>query len=113
MKNTKKKLNSQSKIVKASFSGSNITKYSGLNTVAKYMNRQSIVKGLGKTFLTVWHNATKFGVDQILMAITLSSISCYQKTPNGCMKAGWEASLWMPIQSLRALLLTSFFDAVV
>ena len=75
MKNTKKKLNSQSKIVKASFSGSNITKYSGLNTVAKYMNRQSIVKGLGKTFPTVWHNATKFGVNQILMAITLSSIS--------------------------------------
>jgi len=33
MKNTKKKLNSQSKIVKASFSGSNITKYSGLNIV--------------------------------------------------------------------------------
>ena len=60
MKNTKKKLNSQSKIVKASFSGSNITKYSGLNTVAKYMNRQSIVKGLGKTFPTVWHNSTKF-----------------------------------------------------
>ena len=48
MKNTKKKLNSQSKIVKASFTGSNITKYSGLNTVAKYMNRQNIVVG------TVW-----------------------------------------------------------
>src|SRR5450756_2260221 len=101
MKNTKKKLNSQSKIVKASFSGSNITKYSGLNTVAKYMNRKSIVKGLGKTFLTVWHNATKFGVDQILMAITLSSISCYQKTPNGCMKADLKISHWMPIQLLN------------
>ena len=75
MKNTKKKLNTQSKIVKASFSGGNITKYSGLNTVSKFMNRQSIVKALGKTFPTVWHNATKFGVNQILMAITLSSIS--------------------------------------
>jgi hypothetical protein len=75
MKNTKKKLNSQSIIVKASFSGSNITKYSGLNTVAKYMNRQNIVKGFGNSFPTVWHNATKFGVNQILMAITLSSIS--------------------------------------
>jgi len=75
MKNTKKKLNTQSKIVKASFSGGNITKYSGLNTVSKYMNRQGIVKVLGKTFPTVWHNATKFGVNQILMAITLSSIS--------------------------------------
>jgi len=75
MKNTKKKLNSQSKIVKASFTGSNITKYSGLNTVAKYMNRQNIVKVFGKSFPTVWHNATKFGVNQILIAITLSSIS--------------------------------------
>jgi len=75
MKNTKKKLNTQSKIVKASFSGGNITKYSGLNTVSKYMNRQGIVKAFGKTFPTVWHNATKFGVNQILMAITLSSIS--------------------------------------
>ena len=75
MKNTKKKLNTQSKIVKASFSGGNITKYSGLNTVSKYMNRQGIVKVLGKTFPTVRHNATKFGVNQILMAITLSSIS--------------------------------------
>ena len=75
MKNTKNKLNSQSKIVKVSFSGSNITKYSGLNTVAKYMNRQNVVKVLGKTFPTIWHNATKFGVNQILLAITLSSIS--------------------------------------
>jgi hypothetical protein len=33
MKNTKKKLNGQSKVVKASFSGSNITKYSGLKIV--------------------------------------------------------------------------------
>jgi len=75
MKNTKKKLISQSKIVKTSFTGSNITKYSGLNTVAKYMNRQNIVKIFGKSFPTVWYNATKFGVNQILMAITLSSIS--------------------------------------
>ncbi len=75
MKNIKKKLNSQSKIIKASFSGGNITKYSGLNTVSKFMNRQSIAKALGNTFPTMWHNATKFGVNQILMAITLSSIS--------------------------------------
>src|ERR1035437_10502111 len=75
MKNTKKKLNSQSKIVKASFTGSNITKYSGLNTVAKYMNRQNIIKVFSKSFPTVWHNATKFGINQILIAITLYSIS--------------------------------------
>lgn len=46
MKNTKKKLNSQSGVVKATFTGSNITKYSGLNTVAKFMNRQNIIKSI-------------------------------------------------------------------
>ncbi|MCL6102932.1 MAG: hypothetical protein M1292_10645 [Bacteroidetes bacterium] len=54
------------------------------------MNRQNIVKVFGKSFPTAWNNATKFGVNpvksavqnglfnrvnQILMAITLSSIS--------------------------------------
>ncbi len=39
------------------------------------MNRQNIVKSINATFPTQWHNATKFGVNQILMAITLSSIS--------------------------------------
>lgn len=75
MKNTKNKLNGKSKVVKASFSGNNITKYSGLNTVAKYMNRQNIVKSISTSFPTDWHNATKFGINQILMAITLASIS--------------------------------------
>jgi hypothetical protein len=65
MENTKKKLNGQSKIVKASFSGSNITKYAGLNTVAKYMNRQNIISSISSSFPTVWHNATKFGINQI------------------------------------------------
>ncbi len=100
MKDTKKKLNSQSKIVKASFqqvdvasslsrtqaslvlhsfiatfSGSNITKYAGLNTVAKYMNRQNIIRSISSSFPTVWHNAKKFGANQVLMAITLALIS--------------------------------------
>ena len=75
MKNTKKKLKNQSKVVKSSFTGSNITKYSGLNTVTKYMNRQNIVRSISSSFPTEWHNATKFGVNQVLMAITLASIS--------------------------------------
>ena len=75
MKNTKDKLKNQSKVVKSSFTGSNITKYSGLNTVAKYMNRQYIVKSISSSFPTVWHNATKFGVNQVLVAVTLASIS--------------------------------------
>ena len=40
MKNTNKKLKGQSSVVKYSFTGNNITKYSSLNTVAKYMNKQ-------------------------------------------------------------------------
>lgn len=75
MKNTKKKLKNQSKVVKSSFTGSNITKYSGLNTVAKYMNRQNIIRSISSSFPTEWHNATKFGVNQALLAITLASIS--------------------------------------
>jgi len=75
MKNTKKKLINQTGIVMSFLTDNNITKYSGLNTVAKYMNRQNILKIFGKSFPTVWYNATKFGVNQILMAITLFPIS--------------------------------------
>ncbi|MCP4309688.1 MAG: hypothetical protein GY790_00360 [Bacteroidetes bacterium] len=59
----------------ATFTGTNITKYSGLNTVEKYMNRQHIVKSISTLFPTEWHNTTKFGVNQVLLAITLASIS--------------------------------------
>lgn len=58
-----------------SLSVSNITKCSCLNAVAKYMNRQYIVKSISSSFPTEGHNATKFGVNQDLMAITLGSIS--------------------------------------
>ena len=39
------------------------------------MNRQYIVRSISSSFPTEWHNATKFGVNQVLMAITLASIS--------------------------------------
>jgi hypothetical protein len=73
MKNTKKKLKGQSKVVKCSFTGNNITKYSGLNTVAKYMNKQGIIKSVSTLFPSQWHSATKFGVNQILFSIVMSS----------------------------------------
>lgn len=79
MKNTKKKLNGQTKVIKHSFTGGNITKYAGLNTVAKYMNKQNIVKSIGLSFPTKWQSATKFGVNQVLTAITLASISGVSK----------------------------------
>ena len=73
MKNTKKKLKGQSKVVKHSFTGSNITKYSGLNTVAKYMNKQGIIKSVSSLFPTRWHSATRFGVNQVLISIIMAS----------------------------------------
>jgi hypothetical protein len=73
MKNTKEKLKGQSRVVKATFTGNNITKYSGLNTVAKYMNKQGIVKSISTLFPTEWHSATKFWVNQILISIAMSS----------------------------------------
>jgi len=73
MKITKKKLNGQSKVVKASFTGNNITRYSGLNTVAKYMNKQDIIKSVSTLFPTRWHSATKFGINQILLSVVMSS----------------------------------------
>jgi len=39
------------------------------------MNKQGIIKSISTSFPTGWHNATKFGVNQVLMAITLASIS--------------------------------------
>ena len=39
------------------------------------VTRFSIAKNISTSFPTEWHNATKFGVNQILMAITLASIS--------------------------------------
>jgi len=39
------------------------------------MNRQNIIRSISSGFPTEWHNATKSGVNQVLMAITLASIS--------------------------------------
>ena len=38
----------------------------------KYMNHQNIVKSISACFPTRRHNATKFGMNQILMAITFN-----------------------------------------
>ena len=59
-KNTKTKLKGQSRVVKYSFSGNKTTKLSGLHTVAKYRNKQGIVKSISTLSPTDWHSATKF-----------------------------------------------------
>jgi len=73
MKNTKKKLKGQLRTLRHSFTGSNITKYSGLNTVAKYMNKQGIIKSASTLFPTQWQSAAKFGIHQILISIIMAS----------------------------------------
>jgi len=75
MKNTKKKSNSKIKVIKHSFSAGNLTKYSGLNIIGKYVNHQGIMRDLNKLFPTVFYNATKFTNIQILMSIILASLS--------------------------------------
>ena len=75
MKITKKRLNGKAGVVKSSFSGSNLTRYSGLNVVAKYMNRQGIIKTISKGFQTQRHNATKFEINQIMLSVVMASMS--------------------------------------
>lgn len=75
MKSTKKKLNGKAKTVKSSFTGSNLTKYAGLNPILKFMNKQGLVGMISRSFPTQWQNATKFGTDQILMAVVMASLS--------------------------------------
>ena len=75
MKNTNKKLNSKIKVIKQSFSGGNITRYSGINVVAKYLKREKTGQKLNELFPTEWYNSTKFGKVQILMSIILSSLA--------------------------------------
>lgn len=75
MKNTKKKLNGKAQVLKNSFTGGNITKYSGLNPIMKFMNGQGLVGMIGNGFPARWHNATKFGADQVLICIVMASLS--------------------------------------
>ena len=75
MKNTDNILKGQTKVVKHTFSGSNITRFSGLNTISGYMNKQGIIRLISSHFPTRRHNATKFGVNQILLAIVFASLS--------------------------------------
>ena len=69
MKNTAKFIKSKIKVLSRSFTGGNITKYSGINVVSKYLKRKDIINMLNKQFPTMRHNATKFTKVQIIMSI--------------------------------------------
>lgn len=75
MKNTNKKQISKIRIVKHSFTGGNITKFSGINIIAKFMNRQKIPHDIGKLFPTTFYNSTKFSTKQILFSIIFASLA--------------------------------------
>lgn len=75
MKNTNKKRNSKIKVIKNSFTGGNITKYSGINLISKFIQRQKIMVALNNLFPTTWYNATKFSTIQILMSIIFASLA--------------------------------------
>ncbi|HBH83789.1 MAG: hypothetical protein A2X05_08155 [Bacteroidetes bacterium GWE2_41_25] len=87
--------------------------------VAKYMNRQNIIRSISSTFPIEWHNATKFcinpvksalqnrlfsRINQVLMAITLASISgigqicriaAFSYKANGWDKPRVFKAMWM------------------
>ncbi|MDA3840213.1 MAG: IS1380 family transposase [Patescibacteria group bacterium] len=75
MKSTTKFINSKIKHIKYSFTGGNITMYSGINAVAKFLKRDKTIKTISKLFPTKKENATKFTKFQVIMAITFASIS--------------------------------------
>ena len=75
MKNTKKKQVNKIKVVKHSFTGGNISKFSGINIISKFLNRQKITQDLSKLFPTIFYNATKFSTIQILMSIIFASLA--------------------------------------
>ena len=75
MKNTNKKPNGKLYPIKNSFTGGNITMYSGINVVAKYLKRKKVGKTLNKLFPTTWYNSTKFSTAQVLMSIIFASLS--------------------------------------
>jgi hypothetical protein len=75
MKDTVKKSNNQIKVVSSSFTGGNITKFAGINKIAKIFKRKKIDKGLNNLFETKKQNATKSSILQVLMAIIFASFS--------------------------------------
>ena len=83
MKNTKK-FNSKIKSIKYSFTGGNITMYSGINVVAKYLTKDKTTKRILKLFPTKKENATKFTKFQVIMAITFASLAGVNRMKKDC-----------------------------
>lgn len=74
MKNTTNKSKFQTKVVKSSFTGTNITKFSGLSPIMKFFGKLKIGKQINTTFATKMYNATKFTNVQIFLTVILASL---------------------------------------
>ena len=72
-KNKQKKSKFKSQNVKCSFTGKMLTKYSGLSSIMRYLNKLEIGQQFDELFPTTMHNATKFSTTQILLAPVLAS----------------------------------------
>lgn len=68
-------MNGKALIVKHSFTGNNITKYTVLSPMLRFLNGQRLVGMISKSFPTRWHNITKFGSDRVLMSMIMGSLS--------------------------------------
>ncbi|MCD6555626.1 MAG: IS1380 family transposase [Bacteroidales bacterium] len=75
MKNTDKFIKSKINFIKHSFTGGNITMYSGINVITKYLKRDKTINLISKLFPTKKENATKFTKFQVIMAITFASLA--------------------------------------
>jgi len=54
------------KVVNNSFTGGRIIKYSEINVVCKFLDRQKVSQKLNKLFPTICYNSTKFGTFHFL-----------------------------------------------
>ena len=66
--------------VRYSFTSENITHYSGLALVSRFLNHHNFVAKLENMFPTIKHNATKFSTAQVLISYIFAFISGISRT---------------------------------
>lgn len=74
-KNNNKKSQFKTKNINISFTGTQLTRYAGLSSVMKYLDRIELPQKLEELFPTKIYNSTKFSKVQIMIAIVLASFA--------------------------------------
>ena len=72
-KNSKINSKFKSKNVNSTFTGTQLTRFSGLSPIMKYLNKMKLGQQINEIFPTKIHNSTKFTDVQIFMTIILAS----------------------------------------